>query len=129
MKCVQYAHDTKHKAGNYDDEAVTSMESVCVNCEKPFQTRKKGYKRKLLTNLPIPLINLNDILTKKIVLPLTPSKKYICDSCASLTVKIYKQSLFICELQRSPEEEVQSNTNESAQKEVLVTFSKNKTFL
>ena len=45
LKCVQYAHNTKHKAGNYDDEAVTSMESVCVNCEKPFQTRKKGYKK------------------------------------------------------------------------------------
>lgn len=61
-----------------------------------FETRKKGFKRKLVSKLPIPLIKLNDILDKKITLPLTPSSKFICNDCASLTVSIYKHDTAKC---------------------------------
>jgi hypothetical protein len=55
----------------------------------------------LVSKLPIPLIKLSDILNKKITLPLTPSSKFICDECASSTVKIYKHDMSKCALQNA----------------------------
>lgn len=50
---------------------------------------KNGFKRTLITKLGIPLIKIADILDKKVTIPCT-SKQFLCNSCASLTVKIYK---------------------------------------
>lgn len=40
-------------------------EETCFNCGKFFERREKGYKRKFLSSLKIPIIKLNDILEKK----------------------------------------------------------------
>lgn len=78
------------------DMDATRSGKVCIKCNQPFVARKKGYKRTLITKLPIPLIKLNDILDKKITLPLTPSSKFMCSDCASLTVHIYKHDVSTC---------------------------------
>lgn len=66
--------------------------STCINCDLPFEFRKKGFKRTLITKLGIPLIKITDILDKKVTIPCTSSKQFLCNSCASLTVKIYKNA-------------------------------------
>jgi hypothetical protein len=67
--------------------------NTCFHCNLPFEKRKKGFKRTSITRLGIPLIRLNDILDKTVKIPLTPSKRlFLCSSCASLTVKLYKHS-------------------------------------
>lgn len=40
----------------------------------------------------IPLIKITDILDKKNTIPCTSSKQFLWNSCASLTVKIYKNA-------------------------------------
>ena len=65
--------------------------STCINCDLPFEFRKNGFKRTLITKLGIPLIKITDILDKKVTIPCT-SKQFLCNSCASLTVKIYKNA-------------------------------------
>lgn len=67
-------------------------EDTCFNCGNFFERREKGYKRKLISSLKIPIIKLNDILEKKISIPLSKSNKFICNNCASLTVRIYKHN-------------------------------------
>ena len=52
--------------------------------------KKKWFKRTLITKLPVPHIKLNDILDKRITLPLTPPRKFLCHDCVSTTVKFYK---------------------------------------
>lgn len=61
-------------------------EDTCFNCGNFLERREKGYKRKLISSLKIPIIKLNDILEKKISIPLSKSNKFICNNCASLTV-------------------------------------------
>ena len=65
----------------------------CISCCQNFKVKKKGFKRTLITKLPIPLIKLNDILDKRITLPLTPTRKFLCHDCASITVKFYKHQI------------------------------------
>lgn len=67
-------------------------EDTCFNCGNCFERREKGYKRKIISSLKIPIIKLNDILEKKISIPLSKSNKFICNNCASLNVRIYKHN-------------------------------------
>ena len=61
--------------------------NTCLICNKPFERRKKGFKRTPLSKLGIPLMKIKDILDKKIKISFTPAEKvFLCTGCASMTV-------------------------------------------
>ncbi|VDI50081.1 Hypothetical predicted protein [Mytilus galloprovincialis] len=66
------------------------MEENCINCGKHFEKKNKGYKRKSVdSNTKFPAVSVRKILEISLGSPVTPTKNlYICDSCASLCVKI-----------------------------------------
>lgn len=46
----------------------------------------------MVAHVVIPLIKITDILDKKVTIPCTSSKQFLCNNCASLTVTIYKNA-------------------------------------
>ena len=65
------------------------MDENCINCDKVFEKKKKGFKRKSIdSNLPN---SYRSILESTFEEPVAPGKHFfICETCAASCVKAQK---------------------------------------